>query len=98
MFRDEFRHILLDVHAARSAMQRLMPWFRLRPRHFAPEFPGVLEPRTGLSMGQHCERMAREWQIAREEQDTELRKQAIFWIGQSEADGAEEFLLEIINK
>src|SRR5690606_19358214 len=27
-------------------------------------------PRTGLSMGQHCERMAREWEIGRKEQDT----------------------------
>src|SRR5690606_2572831 len=26
-------------------------------------------PRTGLSMGQHCERMAREWEIGRKEQD-----------------------------
>jgi acetyl-CoA C-acetyltransferase len=34
-----------------------------------PEFPGVGEPRTGKSMGQHCELMAREWQIARADQD-----------------------------
>src|SRR5690606_16522421 len=27
------------------------------------------EPRTGLSMGQHCELMAREWGISREAQD-----------------------------
>jgi len=31
--------------------------------------PGVIEPRTGLSMGQSCEAMARSWSIAREEQD-----------------------------
>ena len=69
VFRDEFRHILLDVHAARSAMQRLMPWFRLRPRHFAPEFPGVLEPRTGLSMGERMELTAKQWDVQREHQD-----------------------------
>lgn len=34
-----------------------------------PHFPGVAEPRTGKSMGDHCERMAREWNITREEQD-----------------------------
>ena len=34
-----------------------------------PEFPGVAEPRTGKSMGQHCEDMAKEWNIGREEQD-----------------------------
>ena len=31
--------------------------------------PANGEPRTGLSMGQHCERMAHEWKIPREEQD-----------------------------
>ncbi|MEP7043344.1 MAG: acetyl-CoA C-acetyltransferase [Dokdonella sp.] len=34
-----------------------------------PSFPGVAEPRTGKSMGDHCELMAQEWKIAREEQD-----------------------------
>jgi len=34
-----------------------------------PTFPGVAEPRTGKSMGEHCELMAREWSIAREDQD-----------------------------
>src|SRR5690348_2191896 len=34
-----------------------------------PTFPGVAEPRTGKSMGEHCELMAREWNIAREDQD-----------------------------
>lgn len=31
--------------------------------------PGVVEPRTGLSMGEHCELMAKEWHIGRIEQD-----------------------------
>jgi acetyl-CoA C-acetyltransferase len=35
-----------------------------------PSFPGVAEPRTGKSMGDHCEMMAKEWHIAREDQDT----------------------------
>ena len=34
-----------------------------------PSFPGVAEPRTGKSMGDHCEMMAREWRIPREAQD-----------------------------
>src|SRR5436190_11706980 len=34
-----------------------------------PSFPGVAEPRTGKSMGDHCELMAKEWGIAREDQD-----------------------------
>jgi acetyl-CoA C-acetyltransferase len=41
----------------------------LRPRDLAPNAPGIAEPRTGLSMGQHCEEMAKEWSIGRREQD-----------------------------
>ncbi|HEX7119298.1 MAG TPA: HEAT repeat domain-containing protein [Longimicrobiales bacterium] len=36
-------------------------------------------------------------QIAREESDPELRKKAIFWLGQSDDPRAAEFLLEIIT-
>ena len=35
----------------------------------APLPPSVAEPRTGLSMGQHCELMAKEWKVGRAEQD-----------------------------
>ena len=34
-----------------------------------PEFPGVAEPRTGKSMGDHCGDMAKEWNISRDSQD-----------------------------
>jgi acetyl-CoA C-acetyltransferase len=34
-----------------------------------PEIPANGEPRTGLSMGQHCELMAKDWKIPREQQD-----------------------------
>ena len=34
-----------------------------------PSFPGVMEPRTGMSMGDHCELMAKEWKISRPDQD-----------------------------
>ena len=34
-----------------------------------PEFPGVGEPRTGKSMGEHCEDMAKQWNISRDSQD-----------------------------
>ena len=35
----------------------------------APALPRNGEPRTGLSMGEHAEQMAREWGITRESQD-----------------------------
>jgi acetyl-CoA C-acetyltransferase len=39
------------------------------PGELAPLPPSVAEPRTGLSMGQHTELMAQEWQISRQAQD-----------------------------
>nr|WP_199041736.1 acetyl-CoA C-acetyltransferase [Dyella sp. ASV24] len=38
-------------------------------KELKPAFPGVAEPRTGMSMGDHCEKMAKEWHIARQAQD-----------------------------
>ena len=69
VYPDSYRKILLDVFRGRSAMQRILPWFRLRPKHFKPELPGVTEPRTGLSMGESTELIAREWDVQREHQD-----------------------------
>ena len=69
VYRDEFRRILLDMHAARSFMDRMRPWLRMRPKHLAPEFPGVVEPRTGLSMGESMEITAKTWDVQRDHQD-----------------------------
>jgi acetyl-CoA C-acetyltransferase len=64
-----YQQLLLRSYRGRTAWQRLAPWFGLRPRHFKPVLPAVLEPRTGLSMGQSAEIMAKRWQVTRSEQD-----------------------------
>jgi acetyl-CoA C-acetyltransferase len=69
VFSSSYRELLFASYRGRSAWQRLKPWFGLRPRHFKPVTPGVVEPRTGLSMGQSCEIMAKTWQISRAAQD-----------------------------
>ena len=69
VFGKGYQQILLRAHAAKSFGARVAPFLGLRPRHFKPHFPGVGEPRTGLSMGQHTEQMARAWQISRADQD-----------------------------
>ncbi|MBK5003107.1 acetyl-CoA C-acetyltransferase [Pseudomonas sp. S31] len=63
------RRILLQANRGRSLGERLKPLLKLRPRHLKPELPRNGEPRTGLSMGEHCERMAQAWGIGRAEQD-----------------------------
>jgi acetyl-CoA C-acetyltransferase len=68
-FGRRFSQRLVKASAARSAGQRLRAFKGFSPAELKPILPANAEPRTGLSMGQHCERMAREWQIAREDQD-----------------------------
>lgn len=63
------RHILLQANRGKSLGERLKPFLKLRPHHLKPELPHNGEPRTGMSMGEHCERMAQAWRIGRAEQD-----------------------------
>jgi len=69
VYPDDYRRILLDMHAARSPWKRIAPIFRIRPKHFKPGLPGVKEPRTGLTMGESTEITAKEWGVLREHQD-----------------------------
>jgi len=64
-----FQQLLLRSYRGRSAGQRMRPWFGLRPSNLKPVLPGVTEPRTGLSMGEHTELMVKTWGITRTEQD-----------------------------
>ena len=64
-----FQQILLRSYRGRSFAQRAAPWLSLRPAHLKPVLLNVVEPRTGKSMGQHTELMAKEWQIPRAAQD-----------------------------
>ncbi len=66
---DDLRGILLDLNRARTNQQRLAALKKFRPRMLAPEIPRNSEPRTGLSMGDHCALMAQTWSIARADQD-----------------------------
>ncbi|HZC86985.1 MAG TPA: acetyl-CoA C-acyltransferase, partial [Steroidobacteraceae bacterium] len=64
-----YQQLLLASYRGRTAWQRAAPWLGLRPKHFKPVLPAVVEPRTGLSMGQSTELMAKQWRITRAEQD-----------------------------
>ncbi|GLQ45105.1 acetyl-CoA acetyltransferase [Dyella lipolytica] len=70
VYSQRLRKRLLAVNRAKTPMEKL----KTAVRGFAfselkPSFPGVAEPRTGMSMGDHCEKMAREWHVGREDQD-----------------------------
>ena len=69
VYPDAYRELLLRSARGKSFGERIGPWLGIRPSHFKPTFPGVVEPRTSLSMGQSCEQMAQQWQIPRDAQD-----------------------------
>jgi acetyl-CoA C-acetyltransferase len=69
VYPDAYRALLLESASGRSLTQKIMPWLKLRPRHFKPQFPNVVEPRTKLSMGESMELTAKQWKISRENQD-----------------------------
>ncbi|TQV86485.1 acetyl-CoA C-acyltransferase FadI [Aliikangiella coralliicola] len=61
--------ILVSLSKAKTMGQRLKLLSKLRPKDLAPVPPSVKEYSTGLTMGQNAEQMARDHDIAREQQD-----------------------------
>ncbi len=67
---EKMRKILLEANRAKTTSQKLSIISKVRPSMLIkPTIPRNGEPRTGFSMGEHAELMAREWGIAREDQD-----------------------------
>jgi acetyl-CoA C-acetyltransferase len=86
---------VLSLSRGKSWTDKLRTIGDLRPWDLAPAHPGIAEPRTGLSMGQHCEEMAKEWQIPRKDQDelalASHKNAAAAWLAGFFADWVVEF-------
>lgn len=60
---------LLALSNARGIGKKISTLKGFSFSELAPQAPQNAEPRTGLSMGQHCELMAKQWGINRADQD-----------------------------
>ncbi len=69
VFQRKFARRLIRQGQARSLYSRLAHFKGFSLSELTPQVPAAGEPRTRLSMGQHCELMARDWGISREAQD-----------------------------
>jgi acetyl-CoA C-acetyltransferase len=69
VFSKKFSSRLIQLPQQKTAMDRVRVFKGFSPRELVPQPPNVAEPRTGLTMGEHCELMAREWKIPRQDQD-----------------------------
>ena len=68
-FKKKFSDRLLALSNAKTMGQRLKALKGFSPKELMPKIPAVKEPRTGKSMGESCEDMAKTWSITREAQD-----------------------------
>ena len=69
VFGSKFQHRLSDLSRARTPKDKLGAFSGFSFGELTPVAPSTQEPRTGLSMGEHCELMAKQWGISRQEQD-----------------------------
>ena len=69
VFGSKFQHRMIDLSRVKTAGDKLGAFKGFSFGELMPVAPSVNEPRTGLSMGQHCELMAKQWGIGREAQD-----------------------------
>ena len=63
------RKAVLALSRARTLPDKLAALARIRPADLAPVPPAVVEPRTGLSMGESQALTTTKWGVTREEQD-----------------------------
>jgi acetyl-CoA acyltransferase len=84
---------LIRLARARTVADRLKAFRHLTPRDFLPEPPALAERSTGLTMGEHAEKMAQENGITRAAQD-ELAHRSHSLAARAWADGryAEEVM------
>ena len=66
---EPLRKALLKLNRARSLPDKLQAIAGIRPADLMPVPPGVVEPRTGLSMGESQAQTTKKWEISREDQD-----------------------------
>jgi acetyl-CoA C-acetyltransferase len=68
-FSQSLSRAIVNLGRAKTVGEKIQALASIRPSHLKPKLPAVTEPRTGLSMGEHCELMAQEWKLSQAEQD-----------------------------
>lgn len=69
VFGPKMQKRMIALSRARKTGEKLAAFRGFTFGDLAPVAPSTAEPRTGLSMGEHCELMARQWGVARADQD-----------------------------
>jgi acetyl-CoA C-acetyltransferase len=88
---------LIALQGTKSFLHKLKIIASIRFKDLKPEFPATVEPRTHLSMGEHCEKMVQEWQISREDQDKLALKSHQNGIAAYEAGFYDDLIFEFMG-
>lgn len=68
-YKKAFSDRLLNLAAAKTIGDKVKVFKGFTPKELLPKLPAIKEGRTGLSMGESCEIMAKTWDISRAAQD-----------------------------
>lgn len=66
---EKLRKLILQLNRSKTRAERWQVLTQIRPAMLLPAVPTFKERRTGLTMGEHCELMVKQWGISREAQD-----------------------------
>ena len=68
-YKKAFSDRLMKVNYSKTIGQKLGAFKGFSFKELKPQIPSIVEKRTGLSMGEGCEEMAKQWRIERADQD-----------------------------
>ncbi|MEW6731450.1 MAG: acetyl-CoA C-acyltransferase [Acidobacteriota bacterium] len=69
MVSEPFRRIVMEANGKKTQEEKMYTMMQVKLQDMLPVPISISEPYTGLTMGEHCELMNREWGVTREEQD-----------------------------
>lgn len=82
-YSDAFIEVLMEANARKSPLDKLKAFMDVKPKDLLPKPPALRELSTQLTMGEACEKMAKENGISREAQDAfahaSHQKAALAW-------------------
>jgi acetyl-CoA acyltransferase len=83
---EPFRRLLMEANAKKTQEEKMFTMMQVKLQDIMPNQPAIAEPYTGLTMGEHCEQMTREWGVTRADQD-EFAYRSHLLAGQAIMDG-----------
>lgn len=69
MLSEPYRRIVMEANSKKTQEEKMYTMLQVKLQDMMPATISISEPYTGLTMGEHCELMNREWGVTREEQD-----------------------------